>query len=222
VESSIRYLPLYPDDPGIRFDDVFLGRSESILPHLLPEYAHLGEVVRVIDVPAVSNGRVLRILMNADLDEALGYLGSPRADSTDAAGPAVHGEDTPEQHWRWRLHFAERIAAELDPDRFGVVAFYVLGSTKNATAGPGSDIDLILHVRGSEEQRRDLDDWLEGWSRCLSEVNFLRTGYRTTGGLLDVHFVTDNDLERKTSFAVKIGAITDPAREIPLKRRGGS
>ena len=162
------------------------------------------------------------MLMNADLDEALGYLGSPRADSTDAVGTAAHGEDTPEQHWRWRLHFAERIAAELDPERFGVVAFYVLGSTKNATAGPGSDIDLILHVRGSEEQRRDLDGWLEGWSRCLSEVNYLRTGYRTTGGLLDVHFLTDDDIERKTSFAVKIGAITDPAREIPLKRRGAS
>ena len=222
VESSIRYLPLYPDDPGIRFDEVFLGRSPSILPTLLPEYAHLGEVVRVIDVPAVSDGRVLRILMNADLDEAVGYISSPRADSTDAVGTAVHGEDTPEQHWRWRLHFAERIAADLDPERFGVVAFYVLGSTKNATAGPGSDIDLILHVRGSEDQRRDLDGWLEGWSRCLSEVNFLRTGYRTSGGLLDVHVVTDDDIARKTSFAVKIGAITDPAREIPLKRPGGS
>jgi pyruvate, water dikinase len=221
VESSIRYLPLYPDDAGIRFDEVFLGRSPSILPSLLPEYAHLGEVLRVIDVPAVSGGRVLRVLMNADLDEALGYLGSPRADAGDTVGTAAHGEDTPEQHWRWRLHFAERIAAELDPDRFGVVAFYVMGSTKNATAGPGSDIDLILHVRSSESQRQDLAGWLEGWSRCLSEVNYLRTGYRTTGGLLDVHFITDDDIERKTSFAVKIGAISDPAREIPLNRRVG-
>lgn len=220
VESAIRYLPLYPDDPGTRFDEVFLGRSPSILPNLLPEYAHLGEVVRVIDVPAVSGGRVLRILMNADLDEAIGYLGSPRADAVDAVGTATHGEDTPEQHWRWRLHFAERIAAELDPERFGVVAFYVMGSTKNATAGPGSDIDLILHIRSTEEQRRDLTGWLDGWSRCLSEVNYLRTGYRTTGGLLDVHLLTDDDIERKTSFAVKIGAISDPAREVPLKRRG--
>ncbi len=222
VESSIRYLPLYPDDPGIRFDELFLNRSPSILPNLLPEYAHLGEVLRVIDVAAVTSGRLLRVLMNADLDEAVGYVSSPRADSPDMVETAAHGEDTPEQHWRWRLHFAERIASELDAERFGVVAFYVLGSTKNATAGPGSDIDLILHLRSSEGQRRDLERWLEGWSSCLSEVNYLRTGYRTTGGLLDVHFVTDDDLERKTSFAAKIGAITDPAREIPLKRRDGS
>ena len=43
---------------------------------------------------------------------------------------------------------AERIAAELDRERFGVVALYLFGSVKNATAGPGSDIDLLVHFRG--------------------------------------------------------------------------
>ena len=38
-------------------------------------------------------------------------------------------------------------------------------------------------------------------------------------GLLDVHFVTDGDIERQTSYAVKIGAVTDAARPLPL---GGS
>jgi hypothetical protein len=58
--------------------------------------------------------------------------------------------------------------------------------------------------------------WLEGWSRCLSEINFLRTGCRTEG-LLDVHLITDADITARSSYAVKIDAITDPARKLPMK-----
>ena len=113
---------------------------------------------------------------------------------------------------------AQRIAAQLDADKFGVRAFYLIGSTKkNATAGPASDIDLLLHFHGSDQQRADLLLWLEGWSRCLGELNFLRTGYGTDG-LLDVHLITDTDVAAaRTSYAVKIDAVTDPARKLPMK-----
>jgi len=110
---------------------------------------------------------------------------------------------------------AERIAAELDPDRYGVQAMYVCGSVKNALARPGSDLDLILHVRGSEAQTQELLTWLDGWSRAMAEINYLRTGYRMDG-MLDVHVVTDEDIGKKTSFAAKIGAVTDAARPLPL------
>ena len=60
--------------------------------------------------------------------------------------------------------------------------------------------------------------WLDGWSLCLDEINYLRTGYRT-GGLLDVHLVTDEDIANKTSYAVKIGAVTDAARPLALKKK---
>ncbi len=112
---------------------------------------------------------------------------------------------------------AQRIAAQLDGPQFGVDAFYLIGSTKNATAGPASDIDIVLHFTGTEQQRQQLMLWLEGWSRCLDEINFLRTGYRTDG-LLDVHLVTDEDIAKRSSFAAKIDAVTDPARKLPLKR----
>ena len=95
-------------------------------------------------------------------------------------------------------------------------AFYLIGSTKNATAKPDSDIDFLPHLQGNEEQRKELMSWLEGWSRCLGEINFLRTGYRTEG-LLDVHVVTDQDIAEHSSFAVKIEAVTDPARKLPMK-----
>ena len=113
---------------------------------------------------------------------------------------------------------AERIAARLDPQRFGVKGFYLIGSTKNATAGAASDIDLLLHFGGTEEQRKELTLWLEGWSSCLAEMNFLRTGYRCDG-LIDVHLVTDADIGSKSSYAVKIGATTDAARELPMKKK---
>ena len=86
-----------------------------------------------------------------------------------------------------------------------------------ATSGPGSDLDIIVHWVGTEEQRDALSLWLDGWSRSLAEINYLRTGYRAEQ-LLDIHFVSDEDIEKRTIFAVKIGAITDAAR--PLKMGG--
>jgi predicted nucleotidyltransferase len=162
-----------------------------------------------------TEGKILRVLMNAETEEAVGVMverGSSIKTETDSIPPyPVRNED----HWTWRLRMAETIAAKLNPALFGVKAFYVFGSTKNATAGPGSDIDLLIHVQGTAEQQKRLDLWLEGWSLSLAETNYLRTGYRSDG-LLDVHLVTDKDIANKSSFAVKIGAITDPARELPL------
>jgi len=117
-------------------------------------------------------------------------------------------------HWQWRHRMAEAIAAQVDPDRFGVVAIYLLGSTKNATAGPESDIDILIHFRGTESQRKELTTWLQGWSLCLSEINYLITGHKTKG-LLDIHMISDLDIKNRTAFAVKIGAVTDAAKPLP-------
>jgi hypothetical protein len=220
VESDIRYLPLYPDDDGVCFNEMFLLRSTNILPDILPDFRHLKETVRVIDVPRETGGKVLRVLLNSDLDEAVGVLGEPRLDGERMPPASEVGGGTgyaqPEDHWRWRQQMAERIAAALKPERFGVRGLYVFGSTKNATAGPNSDLDLIVHFVGSTAQREELQTWLEGWSLCLAEANYLRTGYRSPG-LLDVHLVTDDDIARQTSYAAKISAVTDAARPLPLQ-----
>jgi pyruvate,water dikinase len=218
VEASIRYLPLYPDDGGVVFNEAFLAQTKSILGDILPEFASLAETVRVIDLSESADGQVLQVLMNGERDEAVGVLVKEEVPVMPAA-PEPQGEEPRERrddvHWRWRLTSVERIAARLDPQRFGVKAFYVFGSTKNATAGPESDIDLLIHFGGTQAQRQDLMSWLEGWSLCLSEVNYLRTGHKTEG-LLDVHLVTDEDIRNKSSFAVKIGALTDAARLVPM------
>jgi pyruvate,water dikinase len=216
VEAGIRYLPLYPDDPAIKFNHYMLQNSPNVLKDLAPSYAHLEHVLRVIDVPACTGGKVLKIFMNADSNEAVGILSQP------SALPAAKSVDNINlmlsdkgEHWQWRYAMAERLARSLNAEEFGVKAVYVIGSTKNGTAGPGSDIDLLVHFRGTHQQKEALHQWLKGWSLCLDEINYQRTGYRSTG-LLDVHLVTDEDMNRQTSFAVKINAVTDSARELPL------
>jgi hypothetical protein len=77
VEARIRYLPLYPDDEGVVFQESFLLGATNRLPDLLPEYAHLARVIRVVDVPRETGGRVVRVLLNADQDEALAVLHDP-------------------------------------------------------------------------------------------------------------------------------------------------
>jgi len=213
VESGIGYLPVYPEDDGVLFNERFLTGSRNLLPDLLPEFARLEDVVRVIDVPASADGRILRVLLNADLDEAVAHLVEPGGPSSRAEVREAAAVHAPLQYWRWRRQMAERIATEIDRERFGVVALYLFGSVKNATAGPGSDIDLLIHFRGDAARRRELLDWLDGWSRCLAEFNYQRTGYRTDG-LLDVHLVTDEDIAQRSSYAVKIGAVTDAALEL--------
>ncbi len=215
MESGIRYIPLYPDDRDIIFNEFFLTSAINLLPGILPEYEHLADTVRVIDVPHRRDGEHLKILMNAELNEAIAYFGEPAAASGPVRVEPKHPEPRSDDFWRWRMRMAEQIAGRIDTARFGVKAVYVIGSTANATAGPASDIDLLIHFQGSPAQRSELILWLEGWSLSLSEMNYLRTGYQSDG-LLDVHLVTDEDIAARTSFAVKIGAVTDPARPLPM------
>ncbi len=218
VEAGIRYIPLYPDEKEVVFNDYFLENAHNLLPVMLPEFAHLADVLRVIDIPDRVDGKILKIQMNAELCEAIGFFTEATAVSEDRPVAAEPAQPQSEDFWRWRTRMAERLARRLDPERFGVRAVYLFGSTASATAGPGSDIDLLIHFQGSPLQRQELLLWLEGWSLSLSEQNYLRTGYMTAG-LLDAHIVTDEDIRARSSYAVKIGAITDPATLLPLADR---
>ena len=217
VESAIRYIPLYPDDHGILFNSQYLLESRNSFREILPDFAHLGEIIHVIDVKQSSKGLVLEILMNADKNLALALL-SEEDDSIESQ-PGLKSQlkiRSREDHWRWRMQSAEQIAAQIDPVRFGVKGFYIFGSTKNATAGPQSDIDLLIHFDGDDDQQKELMIWLEGWSLSLSQINERRTSYKTDG-LLDINIITDEDIKNRTSYAVKIGAISDAA--LPLTMR---
>jgi hypothetical protein len=74
IEANIAYLPLYPDDRRNRFNETFLSGSANSLASLLPDDAEFADCVQVIDVPRVTGGRHLRVVMDGDSDKALGYL----------------------------------------------------------------------------------------------------------------------------------------------------
>lgn len=218
VEANIRYLPLYPDDGQSYFNNDFFGLSNNVLESILPDFAFLKEVVKVIDVKEVTGGNVVKVYMNGDQEEALAIIAEEDQEGIqkqeDNAENAQKIREI-EPHWHWRLRATEAIASVLNPERFGVKGFYIFGSTKNATAGPASDIDILIHFIGNQQQLSDLKSWLEGWSLSLSHTNFLKTGYFTEG-LLDIHIITDEDIKKRTSFAVKIGAVTDAARPVAM------
>jgi pyruvate, water dikinase len=218
VEAGIRYLPLYPDDNGNFFNDDFFNNSNNIFAQLVHEYSYLEDTIKVIDVPASTGGKILRVLMNAELEKGVGLFSEPSAEVVQEHEVKEYYEVHSADHWRWRMKMAEKIASELDPERFNVNGIYVFGSTKNAFSGPGSDIDLIVHVDKEKCNLPELSLWFEGWSLALSEMNYLRTGYKSQG-LLDVHYVSDEDIANKTSFAVKINAVTDAARKLKMKGR---
>jgi hypothetical protein len=185
----------------------------------VPEFSSLHDVINVIDVPETRDGLILRILINADIEEAIALFSEPISGNVKISETTDLKEWKPSDQWKWRYKMAEQIASQVKPGMYGIKGIYIFGSTKNANAGPASDIDILVHIDHYNKDIEGFKIWLDGWSKCLSEINFIRTGYKTNG-LLDVHFVTDDDIEKKTSWAVKINAVTDAAK--PLLMEGQS
>ena len=218
VEASIKYLPLYPDNENEVFNEAELTRSKNILGDIYPQFSDLSHVIYVTDIREEYEGKVLKVLMNEDINQAIAMFSeaSNQENSLDIYSQTCLVR---EDFWSWRYSMAENIAANLEPEDFGVKAVYLIGSTKNATAGPMSDIDLLIHIDDESDKKELLSTWLDGWSRCLGRLNFLRTGYKTEK-LLDVHYITDVDIEKKTSMASKINAVTDAARKLIIGTPG--
>jgi pyruvate,water dikinase len=211
VEANIRYLPLYPDDDDVVFAEDFLNNSPNVLVGLLPDFAELEDCLKVIDIGAVRPGKTLRVYMNANQDEAVAVLEDAedtQQDPSDGEEVALH---EPLQFWRWRYRMAERLVRALDHDQMGVEAVYLYGSVKNGTAGPDSKIDLLVHFQGNETQRGQLEMYFKGWSQALVEYNFSRHGVRLNE-MLDITYLSDDEVASKEGMAGLIGAVTNAAR----------
>jgi hypothetical protein len=74
VEADIKYLPLYPDDPGIVFNEGFFRLGHNQLRKLVPDAAGLEDVIRVIRVGRERQGAAFTVLMDGDADRAIGFL----------------------------------------------------------------------------------------------------------------------------------------------------
>jgi hypothetical protein len=222
VEANIFYLPLYPDEKEVLFNDTFFGDAPSVFQAVLPDFADLNEVIKVIDVTKCKKGKSLKIAMNEEESMAIAYLtGSSKQDveymdMTEDRFLDDYKKEESDFHWKWRLRTAEQIAKKLDGIKYGVRRFFVLGSTINATARPDSDVDIMLHFEGNDEQKKDLMLWLQGWSHSMDYFNYLRTGVKK-GKIIDVKFITDEDIANRTSMALRIDAVTNAAREFKMK-----
>ncbi len=218
VESGIRYLPLYPDDPGVKFNDEFLRTAPNRLAELLPEFKELEETLRVIDVPASAQGKVVQILMNGDLGLAVALFAEPGATGRvmpDPGRACPPGTDEPSC---WRLRMAERIALSCPAEHAGVRAMFVFGSAVSSTAGPDSKLHLLVHFQGRPQQRRELESWLHGWSLALAEANHLKTGFRVDG-LLDALIESGAKTVDLSAAAAIVNLPAQAVKELPLFSR---
>jgi predicted nucleotidyltransferase len=198
VESNIRYLPLYPDQGEDLFNEKLLFDSENKLTTILPGCKNYEDVVRLIKISDIIPGGTLSVVMDGEANEALAYLKPP-------------------DHQTWRAQKIEEIAQALDPTLYGIQNMYLIGSTKDGSAGPTSDIDLLVHFKGTDEQKDKLMVWFDEWGKKLARENKERTGYETEG-LLDVHIITDDDIKKKNSWASHITSPYQTVRKISLKK----
>lgn len=75
IEGQIIYLPMYPDDPGVIFNEPFLRKTNALQEVLGKKYdAAYEDLIRVIHLPAVTGGRCARAVLNAEENKALIYL----------------------------------------------------------------------------------------------------------------------------------------------------
>jgi len=196
VEANIQYLPLYPDVGENIFNEGLLNTSINRLGEMVPHFQGFEHVVRVIRIADISSGGTLTLTMDGDANEALAYL-------------------VPPDHWVWRMQKVDEIAKNLNSKKYGVVDLFVFGSTNEGTAEAESDIDLLVHIRGTKEQQADLKAWFTKWDRRLIIENTERTGINIPY-ILDVHFLTDQDILEKSSWAVHINSPHGAAKKLTL------
>ncbi len=225
VEAGIRYLPLYPGADDVIFRREFFMKNENTLTRYLPEFEHISNVLRVINVRETTGGGILRLLMNADDDFAMALLTDPTTTANYTSGnisySAMKSESSAEEALQWRKRMAESVALKLDPKRFGVKEVYLYGTVFNETATSNSDIDLLVHFDGNDEQYKELKVWFEGWNHCLSQLNYNRSGY-SIENFLDITFITDNEIKEQKYYSDLMEPANHTAKKMQLKANSNS
>lgn len=176
AESSIRYLPLYPDDPEIIFNEEFFKNSENLLTDYLPEFGDLEEVIKVIDVRKSSNGLICKILMNAEIDTAIAIL-VPDSDKNQLDNYHGGSIDVIDED-KWRLRIAEKISDYIDKDLYSISEIYVAGDFLKGTSNSESKIEMIFIVSQMNDYTSGLTCWLDGFSTIVKDNYYEKTGNR--------------------------------------------
>jgi hypothetical protein len=75
VEADIAIMPLYPDTTGSMLREDFLLGSHNALSELEPGAADLQDVVHVLHIPSLRNGKLLHVLLDAESQRGMGIFG---------------------------------------------------------------------------------------------------------------------------------------------------
>ncbi len=86
VEAGIYSLPLHLGNDKSKLNWEFFRESPNCLAALSPDDAGLVDYLRVIDVTAVSGNRRIKILMDGEAEEAVGFLAHSEAVSKNGVG----------------------------------------------------------------------------------------------------------------------------------------
>ncbi len=194
AEASIRYLPLYPDEKGIIFNENFFGKSENILKKILPEYGDLEDIVKVIDVPKATGGLVCKILMNAEIDEAMAILSPSSKRNSFTKFKSASAKPIDEN--QWRLNTAEKAVQLIEKERYSIQAIYLTGDCLQGTADAQSKIELVFVVSLMNDSTNELNIWLDGFSANVADNYFERTGNRIDS-LIESKIILESDYAAK-------------------------
>lgn len=76
IEDNIAYLPVYPDNPDIIFNESIL-KKKSEFSMLMPDnyYRQFDKLINVTHIPAVFNKRMANAILNGELEKAVVFLG---------------------------------------------------------------------------------------------------------------------------------------------------
>lgn len=204
VEANIKYFPIYPDDEGTYFNELFVQRSQNFLNYFIDGYYNLSNVLKVINVQKETNGKILRILANGDLNLAVGFfIESQTSPIYFLSSKKEQTELQLEEPWEKRWKFVEKMVDALNFNKYGIRAIYLFGTVYNRTAKESSDIDLLVHYDGSHENLIALKAWFEPWNYLLQEIIFTTTGFRLKRAL-DVHYITDGECNEQNYYFVEI------------------
>ncbi len=191
--------------------EIYVYYTEKIpggeIPRFLPEEKQLLNIIA---------GQVAQNIFNRKLKETIYYLSGTENNHIQSKD-LLHARS--DEHWKWRMNMLKEVAGRTNFKYFGIEAMYIIGSVKEATAGPKSDIDLLIHFDGDQKKREKLEAYIEGWSQCLTKLNYDRTGVDMQEGLIDLHVITTEDIKnQESSFAAMIGSHSNSARLIKKTR----
>jgi hypothetical protein len=74
IEARVFILAIDLEDSRTEFNRGFFGDSGNALAELLPEEAGWSEVLKIIDVPVVSGGMLLDLVMDGEMSKAMAFL----------------------------------------------------------------------------------------------------------------------------------------------------